>query len=98
DRVEAGGVDGRLVHARAVQPADLLLDGAGGRLVGAGVGGFHDPALRLQALLAQLVESAPAGAVGGDRVGGDPLAVGIGVEVPAGGNRRVEVADVEDRC
>src|SRR5690606_26046045 len=48
DRVEAGGVDGRRVHARAVQPADLLPDRAGGPLVGARVGGFHDAALRLQ--------------------------------------------------
>src|SRR3546814_6636836 len=37
DRVEAGLVDRRLVHARAVQPADLPSDRAGGGLVGAGV-------------------------------------------------------------
>src|SRR3546814_180517 len=37
DRVEAGLVDRCLVHARAVQPADLLFDRAGGGLVGARV-------------------------------------------------------------
>src|SRR3546814_7671485 len=63
DRVEAGLVDRRLVHARAVQPADLLFDRAGGGLVGAGVRRFYDAALRMQALLAQLVERAPADAV-----------------------------------
>src|SRR3546814_19000598 len=72
DRVEAGLVDRCLVHARAVQPADLLFDRAGGGLVGAGVRRFDDAALCLQALLAQLVERAPADEVRGDRVGLDP--------------------------
>src|SRR3546814_14688719 len=71
DRVEAGLVDRRLVHARAVQPAALLFDRAGGGLVGAGVRRFDDAALRMPALLAQLVERAPADTVRGDRGGRD---------------------------
>src|SRR3546814_11925823 len=54
DRVEAGLVDRRLVHARAVQPADLLFDRTGGGMVGAGVRRFDDARLPPQALLAQL--------------------------------------------
>ena len=95
DRVEAGLVDRRLVHARAVEPADLAFDRTGLGLVRLRVRGFGDLVLRGQALLAQLVERAPARAIGGNRIRRDPLAVGVGVEVLAGGNGRVELLDVE---
>src|SRR5690606_30430935 len=45
--------------------------------------------------LVQHLERAPAGAVAGDRVGGQPLAVGVGAEVGAGVDARVQVVDAE---
>src|SRR3546814_14782005 len=65
-------------------------------MVGAGVRRCADAALPLQSLRAQMVERAPADAVGGDRVGRDPFSVGVCVEVLAGGDGRIEFADVVD--
>ena len=97
DRVEAGLLDGRLVHARGVQVADLLLDRAGLRAGCILCGRLHDVMLGIEAVLAQLVEGAPAGAVGRDRVGGDPLGVDEFVEIRAGLVHRTQLADVEHR-
>src|SRR6185437_10282283 len=95
DRRVAGLVDRRLVHARGVQPADLLLDRAGlglrdvlGRLL-------NDRVLDVQAVLAQRVERAPARAVGGNWVRGHPFRVDEAVEVLAGVDLGVQLADVE---
>ncbi len=61
DRREAGFVDRRLVHAGAIQPADLLLERSGRRSVGVLVGSLDDRVLRIETVLAQFVEGAPSG-------------------------------------
>ena len=93
DRIMAELVDGGFVHAVAVEGADLLLDASrsgvrGGR-------GFDDLLLRIQARFAQLVECTPARAVCRNRVCRDPFRVDEAVEIGAGVDAGVEIADVE---
>jgi hypothetical protein len=95
DRRVTGFLDGRFVHARAVQPADLLFDRTLRGLVGVEVRLIDDLVLRGEALLAQFVECAPACLVRGNRIGRDPFAVRVGVEVGAGGDVLVEIGNVE---
>src|SRR5690606_15597322 len=94
DRAQAGGVDGGLVHAGGPDVAD-----EGGGAGGAGVSGhvLDQLALDLQRALGQQFEAAPGGAVGRHRVGGQPLAVDVGVEVGAGRHRRIQVGGGEGR-
>jgi len=58
-------------------------------------GVLNDLVLGDQTLFCQLIECAPARAVRRDGVGGDPFGVDVAVEILAGGDFGVEVADVE---
>ncbi len=89
---EAVGLDRRLVHAGAVEVAELALLGSGGRGF---VGGqpLEDRVQVLQVALPQLVEGSPARAVRGDRVLLQPAAVGVLVEIHAGLGAGVHVGD-----
>ena len=95
DRLVAGFLDGRFVHARAIEPADLLLDRAGLGLIGVLRRFLGDFVLRFEAVLAQLVERAPARAVGRNRILRDPDRVDVTVEVGAGIDGLVDFAHVE---
>src|SRR6185437_8911249 len=95
DGVESGLVDRSLVHARLEIETDLLIDrtGLGLRRILRGV--LHDLVLGVEAVLGQLVERAPAAAVGRDRVVRQPFGVDVVVEVLAGVDVLVEVVHVE---
>ena len=93
DRVVTGLLDARLIHRRGVEVADLLR-------VGARLGGFlrallEDLLEEVQVALAHLVADAPGRVLGRDRVGVEPAAVGVAVEVRARRGLLVEVPAVE---
>jgi hypothetical protein len=96
DRIKAVLLDGRLIHAGVIKPADFLLDRAGLGAVGILGGVIDNLVLGLQALLIENVEGAPAALIGRNRIGGDPLGVDEAVEVRAGLEAGIEFADVED--
>ncbi len=96
ERVEAILLDGRLVHARVIEPADLLLDRAGFGAVRVLAGFVDDVVLSLQARFVEHIEGAPAGLIVRDRIGSHPLGIDEAVEVLADVDLRVELADVED--
>ena len=54
--------------------------------------------LRVQALLGERIERAPARAIGGYGIGRDPRAVDEAVEVVARTDGRIQVADIERAC
>ena len=74
-------VDGRGVHATGEVVADLLVDRAAAGLHHGGA--LQDVELHLFVAVLQFGETSPAGAVGGERVLGDPVAAGVLVEVDA---------------
>src|SRR5690606_22079338 len=91
-RLDALGVDLRLVHAGGPQVADDLLHAGGG---GVGAGLLGQLLLDGVGALVEHLERAPAGAVARDRVGSQPLAVGVAGEVVAGLLGLVQVGQVE---
>src|SRR5690606_4822710 len=91
-RLDALGVDLRLVHAGGPQVADDLLHAGGG---GVGAGLFGQLLLDGVGALVEHLERAPAGAVARDRVGGQPLAIGVAGEIGAGFLGLVQVGQLE---
>ena len=74
-------VDGRGVHATGEVVADLLVERAAAGLHHGGA--FEEAELHLLVVVLQFAETSPAGAVGGQRVLGDPVAAGVLVEIDA---------------
>jgi hypothetical protein len=87
-RFDALGIDLGLVHAGGVEVTDDLVDAGG---IGLGSSLFGQLLLHGAGALGEHFERAPTGAIARDRVGRQPLAVDVAVEVAARGLRRVEV-------
>ena len=94
-RGDAVGIEPGFIQAQAIEVAQLLLIAAG-RILG-GRGGFDDLLLHEQGPVAQDIEVAPGGLVVGNRIGGEPLAVDVRVEVLADRRIGIEVGDGEAR-
>ncbi len=92
DRRDAGLLDRRLVHAGGIEIPYQLLHAGGLRI---GRSGLRQRVLDRQRTLAQHLETAPGGAIPRHRVGGEPLAVDVGVEVAASRDRAIQVAGLE---
>ena len=91
--LEPGPLDGPGVHAAGVEVAHLLLQAAGGRL---GRGRLLQDLLEDEPVaFLHLVEGAPAGLIGRDGVGLDPVAVGVLEKVLAGGDGGVQVGGLD---
>jgi hypothetical protein len=82
DGLDALGFDGGLVEARGIEVADSLLERGAFGVRGGEF--FQDVVLDAEVVLAELVEAAPAGAVGRDGIVFAPDAARILVEVLAG--------------
>ena len=82
DGRDAALVDGGGVHAGGIGIADLLIERAA--LLAYDGGALQDIQQDLFVVGAQFGEAAPAGAVGGQRVFGNPVSAGVLVEIHAG--------------
>jgi hypothetical protein len=92
ERRQPAPVNRRLVHAGGVVVADLSR-----RRVAAARRTLEDPTQDLVVPFLQLVEAAPARAVGRNGIGGEPSAAGELVEVGARIDRAVERGQLEAR-
>src|SRR5712664_264043 len=94
NRLEAIGLDLRLVHAAGVVIADLLLVAAltRGRVTGRGL---ENLAQHVAILFVQNVRDAPGRISRWDRIRRQPSAVGVLIEIGAGRRLRIHIRYVE---
>ena len=94
DRIESGIGDRRLVHSEGEIPPDDVGRATGWSAIGGGA--FEQTVEETLVTGSDLFERCPSCVLGWHRVGRDPSAVHVTIEIVTGIDRRIRVARVED--